>query len=248
MSKVLYPKSHSVVAKRAVQQESLTDRPYHVQYYDPENPTSTPEWRYYNSELAVKVGSWYNCVLLGFNSGAVLYSRDEIVAAGVLQLEQSSTVQTFLTDLPNVGYGLNKLDQKRLVKQLLETRQIMAALTGALKGWVNHPATKMWRGKEDMLFDYAEQNAMELARREYKWENNFKHMALYYHIITDFRTTNNVWDSNDYKKVIYTHRGRLHEKDPEYYASWEIYSDFRKHTCCNHCDYYWPSHVWEREL
>jgi hypothetical protein len=32
------------------------------------------------------------------------------------------------------------LDNKRLVKQLLEGRQILAALAGQTKGWRSHPA------------------------------------------------------------------------------------------------------------
>lgn len=79
MSKRLYPKPitprpRPMIAPR----ENLEDRPYHVEYSDPDNPTATPEWKHYNSELAVKVDAWYQCRFLGFNTSAVLYSREEL--------------------------------------------------------------------------------------------------------------------------------------------------------------------------
>jgi hypothetical protein len=157
-------------------------------------------------------------------------------------------MQTFLTDWPTLGYGLEHLDRRRLVKQLLETRQIFTALSGASKGWIKHPATKMWYGKEDILFDYAWQNARELQKLNYKWENNFDHLTDTYNFIVSQRDTDGDWDANEFDRVIYTHRGRLYEKDPLYYAQWVNFSDFRKYVCCEQCDYYWPSHFWEKAL
>jgi hypothetical protein len=151
-------------------------------------------------------------------------------------------VQTFLTDYPYNNYGLHNLDTKRVVKQLLETRQIMAALAGATKGWTQHPATKMWRGKEDMLFDYGVINAQELDKRGYKWENNMETLVYFYTEIAEMRQTDGEFSDKTLNRIIYTHRGRLYEKDPEHYMSFFIYSDFRRFTCCERCDYYWPSH------
>lgn len=155
-------------------------------------------------------------------------------------------MQTFLTDWPPLGYGLENLDRRRLVKQLLETRQIMAALAGTTRGWVNHPATKMWHGKEDMLFDYGLQNARELQARDYKWENNYDHLTAHYNSIVEERETDGSWNDRELDRVIYTHRGRLYEKDPAYYAQWSNFSNFRVYVCCDRCDYYWPTHIWER--
>lgn len=162
-------------------------------------------------------------------------------------------MQTFLTDYPHNGYGLENLDGRRLVKQLLETRQIMAVLAGATKGWVNHPATKMWRGKEDLLFDYGECNARELSERNYKWENNLNNISLYYNTIVEERDSDGVWGreygvTDEYDRIVYTHRGRLYEKDAAYYAQWAHYSDFKKYVCCERCNYYWPSHIWEKVM
>jgi hypothetical protein len=152
-------------------------------------------------------------------------------------------MQTFITDLPEFGYGLRYLDQKRVVKQLLETRQIMSALTGNTRGWVNHPATKMWRGKEDMLWDYGRQNALELDHRGYQWQNNFEQLTAHYEDIANSRYTNGDWSRDDYTRVLYTHRGRLWEKDSDYYSNWSLYSDFYKYVCCDRCNYYWPTHL-----
>jgi hypothetical protein len=157
-------------------------------------------------------------------------------------------MQTFLTDTPYQNYGFEYLDRRRLVKQLLETRQIMTALTDTTKGWTNHPATNMWRGKEDMLFDYACSNARELEKRSYAFNNNFNALLESYHYIAERRDTSEGWDITDYGLVVYTHRGRLHEKDPMYYAQWSMWGDFRKYTCCERCDYYWPTHIMERVL
>ena len=62
-------------------------------------------------------------------------------------------MQTFLPEHTFVECAA-VLDQKRLVKQLLEGRQILSALAGETKGWVNHPATKMWIGHESYLMLY----------------------------------------------------------------------------------------------
>lgn len=46
------------------------------------------------------------------------------------------------------------LDKPRLGKQRVETLQLLKALHGQSKGWVNHPASVMWRGYENRLIDY----------------------------------------------------------------------------------------------
>jgi Pyrimidine dimer DNA glycosylase len=60
------------------------------------------------------------------------------------------------------------LDYKRLGKQRLEVMQIHNALIGASKGWVNHPATRMWRGHEVSLLNYGITMSTEWIRRGYK--------------------------------------------------------------------------------
>ena len=46
------------------------------------------------------------------------------------------------------------LDYRRLGKQRVETWQLYQAIIGNTKGWVNHPAAKMWRGYECALLNY----------------------------------------------------------------------------------------------
>jgi hypothetical protein len=152
-------------------------------------------------------------------------------------------MQTFITDSPEVGYGVEYLDQKRLVKQLLESRQIMAALAGQTKGWVNHPATKMWRGNEECLFEYAKAVKDEMARRGYLYEKNWMEINRLVGFF-DYDVRGPKWFYTDeYNKVVYTHRGRLYEKDPVHYAGWVRYSDYKKNVCCERCNYYWPTHL-----
>jgi len=81
MSKRRYPKSKTVVKKRKAPKEDLLNRPYHVEYTDPENPTAMTEWGHYNSELQVKLDAWYRCRLLGFTPAATLYTREEVYEA-----------------------------------------------------------------------------------------------------------------------------------------------------------------------
>lgn len=154
-------------------------------------------------------------------------------------------MQTFITNSPEFRFGVEYLDKKRLVKQLLECRQIMAALAGETKGWVNHPATKMWKGKEGLLWDYSRDVAQELMHRGYKWKNNFDKLTVSYLNILDYQPTDGDFSEEDFNKIVYTHRGRLFEKDPIHYAQWLPYADFKKNVCCDRCNYYWPTHLKE---
>jgi hypothetical protein len=153
-------------------------------------------------------------------------------------------MQTFITDTPEWAWGVDFLDQKRLVKQLLECRQIMAALAGETKGWVNHPATKMWRGKEAQLFKYSLEVAKEMANRGYEYRNNLRNIDyLFYKNVDLGGDVDGRFSEYDLNRIIYTHRGRLYEKDPEYYLHWYPYADFKKYVCCDRCNYYWPTHL-----
>lgn len=61
-------------------------------------------------------------------------------------------MQTFLP-YADFDRTASVLDKGRLGKQRVETYQIMTALcTG--RGWIHHPAVKMWAGYENALFDY----------------------------------------------------------------------------------------------
>lgn len=60
------------------------------------------------------------------------------------------------------------LDYRRLGKQRVECQQLLKALAGETKGWVNHPAAKMWRGYEPALMAYKDACIKEWIARGYK--------------------------------------------------------------------------------
>jgi hypothetical protein len=62
-------------------------------------------------------------------------------------------MQTFLP-YPDFYKSARVLDSKRLGKQRVEAYQILRTLSGETNGWKNHPATRMWRGHEPVLFIY----------------------------------------------------------------------------------------------
>lgn len=64
-------------------------------------------------------------------------------------------MQTFL---PYASFAKSAkcLDRLRLGKQRPETLQILNTLLGLSEGWRSHPAVKMWRGYEGMLWLYGQ--------------------------------------------------------------------------------------------
>lgn len=75
-------------------------------------------------------------------------------------------MQTFLP-VADFKESAKILDYRRLGKQRVEARQILNALQGKSKGWVNHPATKMWRGFEPALEQYLREMILEWLDRGY---------------------------------------------------------------------------------
>jgi len=143
------------------------------------------------------------------------------------------------------------LDNKRLVKQLLEGRQILAALAGQTKGWRNHPATRMFEGYEPALFDYLYYVAKEMEQRGYKTENNWNEIArlalVHFTVDSDYEMPPWFVDRATLHSVVTTHRRSLYNKAPELYPQYEyeasIGADF---VCCDRCNYYWPTHIKEK--
>lgn len=74
------------------------------------------------------------------------------------------TMQTFLP-YPSYEQSAKALDNQRLQKQVVEGYQILLALSTG-KGWIHHPATKMWRGAETALSAYCHAMVKE-------WEDRF---------------------------------------------------------------------------
>lgn len=136
-------------------------------------------------------------------------------------------MQTFLThyDLsPHFVFTetAKTLDYKRLGKQRVEAKQILNALFGLSKGWVNHPCTRMWRGHEELLMLYHDIMIAEWMRRGF---NN---------TMMQFRA-NPVGEMPDWfsPELVRSHRSNLIRKYPEYYLpKWTEVPD--------HLPYIWP--------
>jgi hypothetical protein len=76
-------------------------------------------------------------------------------------------MQTFVP-YPDFTRSAICLDNKRLGKQRVECLQILKALAKSSRGWVNHPATKMWRGCEIALCWYGIAICNEWIERGYE--------------------------------------------------------------------------------
>jgi hypothetical protein len=142
------------------------------------------------------------------------------------------------------------LDSKRLNKQILECYQILNVLSNddPRAGWRNHPAVKMWRGSEKILWGYAMAMLFEASSRGIKTENNEKNLR------TAWRNNADNWGGNEpawYKddlamqRLTTTHKANLYKKDPQYY--FEFYSSVAEsNPCCPNrkepCKYYWVTH------
>lgn len=131
-----------------------------------------------------------------------------------LRIEQT-LMQTFM---PYSCFRLSAqaLDNKRLGKQRVEAWQILQALQGKTKGWVNHPATIMWQGCEQSLIQYGlivceewrnrgfEDNMTDRFKAELR-EGSFKQPW---------------WITFDPLNT--SHQSNLYRKDPVYYAEFSI--------------------------
>lgn len=96
------------------------------------------------------------------------------------------------------------LDDKRLVKQGLETRQILNTLTGRSEGWKSHPAVLAFKGYEKFLAKYGLAVNSECLERGFKGNNkDFFNEVL----ASDFLDAEPTWLSNE--AIFASHRGRL---------------------------------------
>lgn len=115
-------------------------------------------------------------------------------------------MQTFLP-VPSLITSPKILDSKRLGKQRVEAFQILKALRHETKGWVNHPATRMWAGYEDALAVYMNSCIDEWITRGY---NNTMEKV----IVESY--TLPPWFGAD--ELHASHRSNLLRKFPEYYS------------------------------
>ncbi len=110
------------------------------------------------------------------------------------------------------------LDYRRLGKQRVETKQILMALNGETTGWVNHPATKMWRGHEFALAYYGSIMSLEWKRRGYV--DNL--LPYFIERMRDLTVQGKRYDGLPWfignSRFHESHRSNLLRKAPEYYS------------------------------
>lgn len=162
-------------------------------------------------------------------------------------------MQTFVPLTSSFEDIARTLDRARLNKQALEGWQILMTLLEldpqgnyrAPKGWVNHPAVKMWRGHEMTLYIYIQAMVDEWKRRGYKSTIGDKAKATITVAITKGLLDGTVsappmWvsDMSKFKEVASTHRLALLNKDYEWYSQfkWPEDTGSRPETY----EYLWP--------
>lgn len=142
-------------------------------------------------------------------------------------------MQTFLP-LPSFSDSARVLDRLRLGKQRVEVFQILRTLRGESRGYLNHPAVRMWRGHEEALGRYGLAICREWTRRGYRdtLAPRICHLA--------FATPARIcrmpqWILTPHllRAVNRSHRSNLLRKAPEHYAvfGWKEAPDL---------DYVWP--------
>lgn len=157
-------------------------------------------------------------------------------------------MQTFLP-YPDFQRSARALDNRRLGKQRVECVQLLQALTRTKaveavtgwmtelfnpKGWVNHPAAKMWREYEVSLAEYGVTVCDEWVRREYRDTCRARIIAL----VPAADPSTKICDApkprwfgdEDFHAA---HRSNLLRKDPEWYGQFNW-------TEPNNLPYVWP--------
>lgn len=122
-------------------------------------------------------------------------------------------MQTFLP-YPNYHATASVLDYRRLGKQRVETYQILRALNGETSGWVNHPATNMWRGHERSLVAYGVTICAEWKARGYV-DNMQARIGEYMYKFPESHGVPS-WLGN--QELHRSHQSNLIRKFPEYYG------------------------------
>lgn len=143
------------------------------------------------------------------------------------------TIQTFLP-YQDFAAAAAVLDRQRIGKQRVETLQIMKALVTG-QGWINHPATKMWRGYEGTLLEYQDAICHEwVVVRGYKdtcrdktWDLVADHMP---NTIFDPQWQPAWLGNEDFHAA---HRSNLLRKNPEWYGQFGW-------TEPDNLEYVWP--------
>ena len=127
-------------------------------------------------------------------------------------------MQTFLP-YPNYNRCAEALDNRRLGKQRVECLQILKALLDpSAKGWVNHPAVRMWRGYERELIDYGVVMCQAWLGRGFDDTCQSKIMSWLCDTSDNSHATPDWLTGDTGKLVCLSHQSNLIRKDPAHYA------------------------------
>lgn len=136
-------------------------------------------------------------------------------------------MQTFVVDT-NIKICAEVLDRQRLGKQRVECLQILNALTGKSKGWVNHPAVRMWKGYESFLIKYGLSVCYAWKKRGYI--DNCAPKIAHFRRFFVVRAQKPWWWGGE---IHSTHRSALLRKNLPFYEKYGWDEDPNK-------EYYWP--------
>jgi hypothetical protein len=162
-------------------------------------------------------------------------------------------MQTFVPLISSFDDMAKTLDRARLNKQALEGWQILMTLLEldpqgnhrTPKGWVNHPAVKMWRGYETALYLYIQAMVEEWLDRGYKSTIGIKAKATFDAALSaglahfspteapEWMTNRELFDS-----IASSHRTALLNKDYEWYSQFGWPEDTGKRP--ETYEYIWP--------
>ena len=161
-------------------------------------------------------------------------------------------MQTFVPETSSFESIAKVLDNRRLNKQALEGWQILMTLLEldpqgehrTPKGWVNHPAVRMWRGHEVALYRYIIAMVDEWKRRGFKSTIGDKAHATIMRAtelgLIDGHTDNPNWLSSfdQFSTIASSHRLALLSKEYEWYSQFQWPEDrgVRPETY----EYVWP--------
>ena len=156
-------------------------------------------------------------------------------------------MQTFLNEETFTKVA-KTLDPLRLRKQFIEARQILDVLLENPEArWRNHPAVKQWKNYEVALYNYAMEIGWEIKRQGWKYEKNMEVLDKHFekHLVNKPLEYPIWWVDKELKeRVIKSHRSRLFVKDSSFYKDYEL---SKEKLCCSHCNYFWPSHYFDKK-
>lgn len=162
-------------------------------------------------------------------------------------------MQTFIPLATDDYQAMAKtLDNKRLNKQALEGWQILMTLLELdpqgdyrkPRGWVNHPAVRMWRGHESSLFMYVIEMVNEWQSRGFNSTIGVKALqtmqVAYENALTEVEPTPPSWMVNleQLEAMASTHRKALLVKDYSWYSQFNWPEDTGVEP--TEYEYIWP--------